>query len=247
VAAPGGTAHIFVTAARRIVQVTAGDGSDLAPAWSPGRRQLAFQSNRDGNWEIYVASADGSNVRRLTHDDARDGEPGWSPNGAEIVFTRNGSLFAMAADGSGEHSLENPGEWPTWAPVRNELAADVPYGDHDYAVVISAPGRTSGAYGPADERRPSWSPDGRRVAFECRLGDHWHVCVRDRDGRALQVLTPDQSNAFAPAWSPGGGRIAFVSDRDGPDQLFVMHVDGSHVVRLTNGQEDNDTPVWTRR
>ena len=130
---------------------------------------------------------------------------------------------------------------------RNELAYDVPYGEHDHAVVVTAPGESVGVFGPADERRPSWSPDGRLIAFECRLGEHWHVCLADRRRRTFRLLTGHGSDAFAPTWSPDGKRIAFVSDRDGPDQLFVLRTDGTGVVRLTDGQAEKDMPTWARR
>ena len=245
--APEGTAHIYVTHGAQLVQLTDANGSDLAPAWSPDRRRIAFQSNRDGNWEIYVMNADGGNVRRLTDDDAEDGEPGWSPNGKRIVFVRDGHLYALSADGRNEDRLLNDGEWPAWSPNGRELASDVAFGDHDYGVVVEAPGHGIGAIGPVDDRRPAWSPDGRLLAFECRLGDHWHVCVRDRNGRGLRFLTPHGSDAFAPAWSPDGTRIAFISDRDGADQLFVMRADGTQVLRLTSGPAEKDTPTWAGR
>ena len=54
-------------------------------AWAgtfPGPNgQIAFSSNRDGNYEIYVMNADdGSDVTRLTDDDADDREPDWGTN-----------------------------------------------------------------------------------------------------------------------------------------------------------------------
>jgi hypothetical protein len=249
-AAPHGTAHLFVTRGRTVVQLTDAGGSDLAPAWSPDRRRIAFQSNRDGNWEIYTMRADGSGVRRLTDDHARDGEPSWSPDGRKIAFTRNGRLYTMSADGSNAHSFEflnNAGEWPAWGSKPEELAADVAYGEHDYGIVVDAPGRGFAVYGTADQRRPSWSPDGRQIAFECRVGTHWHVCVMAASGSDIRYLTPHSSDALAPTWSPDGKRIAFVSDRDGGDDLYVMRSDGTNVVKITNGQVDVDTPTWSRR
>jgi hypothetical protein len=246
-AAPHGTSHLFVTHGRKIVQVTNAGGSDLAPAWSPDRRRIAFQSNRAGNWEIYVMQANGAHARRLTNDDARDGEPSWSPDGKRIAFTRDGDLYEIRTDGSDLQSLENPGEWPAWSRRRDELASDVPYGAHDYGLVINRPGYGLGTVGEVDRRRPAWSPDGKRIAFECRVGRHWHVCVMPRSGRSVRYLTPHSSDAFAPAWSPDGRRIAFVSDRDGGDELFVMHADGTGVVRITSGEVDIDTPTWSRR
>ena len=41
-------------------------GLDVRPAWSPDGSRIAFTSNRDGNYEIYVMNADGSNPRNVT-------------------------------------------------------------------------------------------------------------------------------------------------------------------------------------
>jgi dipeptidyl aminopeptidase/acylaminoacyl peptidase len=61
---------------RRLTHTDAFNG---APRWSPDGTQIAFESDRDGNSEIYVMNSDGSNVRRLTDNDASDRRPAWRP------------------------------------------------------------------------------------------------------------------------------------------------------------------------
>ena len=62
-------------------------------AWAgtfPGPNgQIAFSSDRDGNFEIYTMNSDGSDETRLTEDDANDFDPSWSPDGEKISFSSN--------------------------------------------------------------------------------------------------------------------------------------------------------------
>jgi Tol biopolymer transport system component len=51
----------------------------LVPAWSPDGSRIAFESYRDGNFEIYVMNADGSGQTRITNNTANDESPDWSP------------------------------------------------------------------------------------------------------------------------------------------------------------------------
>lgn len=71
---------------------------DTAPVLSPDGTQIAFMSQRDGNWEVYAINADGTNLRRLTDNPARDGLPAWSPDGRVIAFVS-----------------EQDGQWAVWA------------------------------------------------------------------------------------------------------------------------------------
>jgi len=94
-----------------------------------GDGTIAFYSDRDGNPEIYVMNADGSDLRRLTDNDATDQAPAWSPDGTQIAFVSdrdgNREIYVMNADGSEPQRLtDNPAyeSHPAWSPDGTQIA-----------------------------------------------------------------------------------------------------------------------------
>ena len=73
--------------------------------------KIAFETNRDGNFEIYSMNPDGSGQTNLTNNPADDTIPAWSPDGTKIAFTSfrdgNPEIYSMNADGSGQTRLTN--------------------------------------------------------------------------------------------------------------------------------------------
>ena len=89
---------------------------DRDPSWSPDGSRIAFTSYRDGNWDIYVMDADGSNQQRLTDNPAVDRMPSWSADGSRIAFVSgrdgNWDIYVMDADGSNQQRLtDNVAPW----------------------------------------------------------------------------------------------------------------------------------------
>jgi len=99
-----------------------GPSTDSAPTWSPDGRQIAFESDRDGDPEIFVMNADGSGVRQITHNTLWDEGPAWAPDGTKLAFSRGPNnldldIHTMNLDGTDVRRLTtNPGrdESPDW-------------------------------------------------------------------------------------------------------------------------------------
>ncbi|MCL4300131.1 MAG: serine/threonine-protein kinase [Anaerolineae bacterium] len=91
------------------IQVLTSSDRDTAPAPSPDGQKIAFMSQQEGNWDIYIVSANGSNLQRLTDDPAEDGLPAWSPDGKVLAFAsyRGGSwgIWAMTPTGADQQLL----------------------------------------------------------------------------------------------------------------------------------------------
>jgi serine/threonine protein kinase len=120
-------------------QVVAGS-TETNPESSPNGRQVALMSQRDGNWEIYVADVDGGNLQRLTNNPANDGLPTWSPDGRYIAFVTNRdgpwAVWLMRPDGSGKRRLFDIG-----GPLDGQVRDAAPYEIHGWV-----------------EERISWAP-----------------------------------------------------------------------------------------
>lgn len=94
------------------VRLTDMPGNDKYPAWSPDGNSIAFASERDGNSEIYVMAANGSDQRNLTNVPVtQETQPAWSPDGLFLAFTtdRNGNneIYTMTADGKEQRRITN--------------------------------------------------------------------------------------------------------------------------------------------
>src|SRR5918994_1840923 len=64
--------------------------ADRAGAVVPGTNgEIAFTTNRDGDYEIFAMNADGTGQTRLTKNTADDTRPAWSPDGTKVAFTSN--------------------------------------------------------------------------------------------------------------------------------------------------------------
>jgi len=186
-----------------LVRLTESPGYDAECAYSPDGKQIVFCSDRDGDPDLYIMQADGSQLRQLTNTAGYDGGPFFSPDGNWVIFRSDRKvkdqlqIHAIGVDGKHEVALtDNMGvNWaPYWHPTQ-------PYiiwcgADHSDA-----------------RARPNY--------------DLWLMKYRLQEGRLLKGpvtrVTDHPSADVLPVFSPDGSRLMWTSNRtaDRSSQLWI--------------------------
>jgi TolB protein len=113
---------VFLAVVAAALATLVGVVASAAMAAFPGRDgKVVFQTNRDGNAEIYTMDADGTSRVNLTRHLSEDVTPHWSADGHRIVFASNRDgnfeIFTMKDDGTGLTQLTFTSvnnRWPSW-------------------------------------------------------------------------------------------------------------------------------------
>ena len=208
---------------------------NLAAALSPQGDKVAYLTNRNGTFDIYLMSAiDGKDLGRLVEGQkSSDFEsmfvlrPGltWSPDGRHIAFA------AKSNNKNTLYILEVKNK-----RIRKRFKFDL-----------------DGLF------EPTWSPDGQKIAV-VGIKDGWSdIYVIDLDDESLTRLTNDPYDERHLDWSPDGAWIAVSSDRPdtalafrggkdfgfGQYDIFLVRADGSEMRRIVTYEDAEDShPVW---
>ena len=105
-----------------VQRITDHKARDINPRYSPDGTTIAFSSNREGNYDVFVVPSSGGKPRQLTFHSAADNVVGWTPDGKRILFTSSRgkgafptvtTLWTVAADGGPEQPVDT--DWGSWA------------------------------------------------------------------------------------------------------------------------------------
>ena len=189
-----------------VQQLTTSAAADLWPAFSPDGGQLAYSSNRNGHFEIYVRSLASGVERKVTSGWEDYIQPAFSPDGQYLAFVakvRGGIEVIPAAGGSVRH-LADSGIDPHWSPDGRTLvyrsgginAVREPSSWDTQLMLVNVDGAPPRALTHPGSPRgghnfPRWLPGGRQVVFmaptQSSSSAPWIVDVRTGDVRQVPV------------------------------------------------------------
>jgi ABC-type sugar transport system substrate-binding protein len=214
---------------------------------------IVFDSDRDGNREVYIMGPDGSHQTNLTNHGADDFDPVWSPDGSAIAFVSNREsdqgggqfIYTMAADGSGLFQLStlSDGKMPDWSPEGSQIAFS--HNDDIYAINTDGSGETNLTNSPEQDMHPKFSPDGQRIAWIKGNEEGTFIYLMNADGSNPQQVT-NGGEVFDLEWTVDGRIFTHWNNPDGICGNCVVSTDGSEVVDAGGkGAIQEFLPFWT--
>ena len=201
--------------------------------------KIAFTSNRDGNFDIYIMDYDGSNQKRLTFD---AGDPFISPDGSKLAFTSsrggNAEICIMDSDGSNQKYLtnnESKDHVPCFSPDGSKIAfTSNRDGNFDIYIMDSdGSNQKNLTNNKSEDYTPCFFPDGSKISFTSDREGNADICIMDSDGSNQQNLTSN-FGATDPFISPDGSKIAFTSKHAEKYEIYIMNIDGTNQEMLTD-------------
>jgi TolB protein len=221
-----------------------------------GADSVCYQTDRDGNWEIYCLDLETWQEYNLTQHPAEDRNPAVSPDGTRIAFEshRDGNWELYLLDlPTGEvtrltEELAFDGA-PAWSPDGSRLAFES-YRDGNWEIYVMELETRQVARltdDPEGDYAPAWSPDGEHLAFTSWRDGDKEIYVMGVDGSQQRNLTNAPGDDEYPAWSPSGERLAFLSSRDDGHtaEVYLMAAGGEEQTRLTTNDVNDGAPSWS--
>jgi tricorn protease len=201
--------------------LTSGDFYSTRPVWSPDGKQVAFASKRHGNLDLFLMSASGGQVKRLTDHSSDDVPYAFSRDGQQIYFSssRLGGTNSVLA---GTYLLSDQLYEIPAQGGRTRLVLETPA----LEIAVSPDGN-----GLLYENRPIYENEWRKGAVSDGTRDIWYYDLKKGSHRKLTDWRGEDRNAV---WAADGKAFSFLSERSGSFNVWRQPMsDGATAEQVT--------------
>jgi len=233
-------------------QLTSGPAENGNGDYHPEGTRIAFQSNRDGKWQVYELSLTDMTETRLRESEFNEENPVWSSEG-------NNLLFVSSKEGENEWDREimkynvqlgdlysvtnSPGD--DWYPVVMNENFCVFLSERDSNQELPVHVRANSVYlanlnggsptflsGTSDDfRAPSVVNDDNLLV----LNRFDQIILYDLNTRDSKVMSPEGIVCGSSDYSNGAGLVVFTGSTGGPDTLFILDTENGVYQRINTG------------
>jgi len=242
---PEAMTNVTLPRANPYGQLTTGSWDDRSPVWSPNGSLIAFVSNREGSWGLWVMRPDGSEQERLTSRGVTVSSPSWSPDSSSIAFwCLDGGracheimhLSDLSTVRIPDGGFIEPRAEAKWSPDGSRLlyyrmAPALQLVCFDLASVSTKVlAEVNGSDLTAD-----WAAKDQ-VVYSNLDGGRYEIRWLNLTSGEGGILLKGDSNYRGPSISPDGTRIAYYSDATIRNSLNILPFSGYNVwVAQLNG------------
>ena len=255
-----------------IYKLTSGEFNNAFPCFSPDDRRIVFQSDRDGNWEIYLMDVDGTQENRLTNNSSQDEMPviGSKENLIAFTSTRDDTAKKLRAEKKRNIFLmdlntskvvrEIAHEADDWYPALSDKARQIVFvSERDDSRDVPFQDRFSDIYfddikknqllrltqNEADDGSPAISSNGKWIIFTSNRTGSFQIFKMDTRGKLVEQLTDLKGNCGSPHFSHDGKKITFFANIFGSHDIFTMDNNGKNIARLTHSPFQDGYPNFS--
>ncbi|MBX7138527.1 MAG: DPP IV N-terminal domain-containing protein [Oligoflexia bacterium] len=257
----GSTESIFVLDldGRRVRKLIGDSHHNSYPSWSPDGTKLAFASDRDSDWEIYVSDFEGQDQLRLTNNPGIDDHPAFAHDRNQIIY------FSESADGKGTniYTIVPPSTEPvrlTNLGGKNSTPQLSPDGTQiSYSTSRFWPGwdiclwdikeqkETCPLKGEQSFCRAQWSNSGERLVYSFGFGNEIDLGILELKSGAKKSVTSMDGREYDASWSPSEDYLVFAAENGERDRfkLFILELSSGKISQLLSSRYSLRYPAWS--
>ncbi|GGI57601.1 PD40 domain-containing protein [Winogradskyella haliclonae] len=239
--------------------LTENEFDDRYASYSSNGQRIVFESNRDGDWQIFLMDSNGENVEKLTINHRINRRPTWHPNGKIVLFesSKDGAkeLRIIKVKSKKERIIKpfinKEFLFAAFSPNGKKIAVSLKESDDKSNIVIlDKKGKLEKKVTKNNNRNyyPKWSKDGKELVYfsrkdtENKDDEIYRINIKtDKEIR----LTNWPKNNFCPSWSADDTKIVYVTSMDeSRPEIYIMNIDGNNKKRITHNEDGDTLPNW---